>query len=708
MPEDRDSVFRTILILIFVSIAFALADRSILPGYYTKLFVLEIGVAALCGRLLLKPPTVARTSPLFLPVALFLAFSCLTTFWAVNRVDATVQLTHRITLGLFFLACLQRVGRSDLPILGSVVSAVAGITSVVGLLQYSGVAFLHLLSGGMPSATFGYRNYAAMVLIQAAPFAFYALVQARSRSARVLWAVNLALILTYLLATRTRAAWGAVLVALACGGVLVLVIRKRSPDLLNRLRRCMVPVACSAIAALMFSYVVPPRMGQLGYEYRNPEKTGVIQTVATLMNRGQDKGRITMWANTSALIFDHPHGVGPGNWQYIYPAYDRGEVTSKGRTPRRPHNDYLWMAAELGLLGGAAYVYLLCAASWLGLRTVCSGRSETAWMSIASLCSLVAISAHAFFSYPSERIDATALLWLNFVILSVNTTSTQRSWASVQAPVRIGVLASLAAACIAYRAIQFERDNALATAYADAGNWAAVEIATANALAHGPFDPQVFLLRGAALHARGHYAEAVTAQKRCLSYHPNFVNALNNLGMSLNALGLTDLAIDRLNQARALQPDHLESLINLGNAYRSRKEWDAAIDAYQRAGALHVGKPPDLRIEIARTYEMAERYDEAGKVLDELLADRPDDIQVHYRRAVVSHRTGRSHEAKTFLDRLMAVTLAYTPAYYTLGEVLTDLGDTTGAVEAYTAFLYRWDSGGKPVEVVKQRLEALK
>ena len=69
---------------------------------------------------------------------------------------------------LLFIAAqalpLQRTG----PILWT--SATTGLgVALIGILQYHNLAFVNIPTNGPPSATFGYRNYAAMYLICAMP-----------------------------------------------------------------------------------------------------------------------------------------------------------------------------------------------------------------------------------------------------------------------------------------------------------------------------------------------------------------------------------------------------------------------------------------------------------------------------------------------------------------------------------------------------------
>ena len=705
----RDSTFLTILILTIIAVPLALADAAILPGYYVKLLVLQTGVLALFANLALFPPRRLRTSPLLLPIGLVVGFALITSIWAVNRVEAAVQIAQRLTLACLFFVILQRVRIEDLSPILIAACGTAGIVSLIGLGQYAGVAILlELPSGGMPSATFGYRNYAAMFLIQAIPLTLYLLTRAKGRF-RLACSLNLTVLLAFLIATRTRAAWGALVVALVIGAMIAVgYLRRTQPQLTRQIAGVTPHIGFAMVIALSIGFTVTPDMGSLGYESHSREKAELSDAVTSLLQPGADKDRLTMWANTLPMIADHPNGVGPGNWQYVYPAYDRGDVASKSGSPRRPHNDYIWMIAESGILGGAAYIGLFAFAFLLGLRGIRSRDPAVSLLALTASTSLIAICSHAFFSFPSERIASSTLTWLTLAIIALCAAPAARPSPLTRRLFFAGAGAMAVASLLSLKAVRFDRNNGLAISQSLAGNWRATEQAATDAIRHGSFDPQIYLMRGVAKHHRGDYAGAVADQRRCLDFHPNFVNALNNLGMSLNALGRHDEALGPLRRVRALQPDHLESHINLAAAYRGKAAYASAVEEYRSAIRLRPKDPTELQLEIAATLETGGQYEEALRELTAILNQDPDRISAHYRTAVVHQRQGNYNDALEALDRVLALTDAYVPAYYTRGEVLSALGDTTAVIAAYKSFLSRWKGNPEAARVVTRQVEALK
>ena len=60
------------------------------------------------------------------------------------------------------------------------------------------------------------------------------------------------------------------------------------------------------------------------------------------------------------LIAENPlFGVGPGNWRIKIWEYDLYKGTLGKMFAQRPHNDFLWVFSEGGIVAGISYILLL-------------------------------------------------------------------------------------------------------------------------------------------------------------------------------------------------------------------------------------------------------------------------------------------------------------------------------------------------------------
>ncbi len=73
--------------------------------------------------------------------------------------------------------------------------------------------------------------------------------------------------------------------------------------------------------------------------------------------------------------------------------------------------------------------------------------------------------------------------------------------------------------------------------------------------------------------------------RRALKHHPNYVDALNNLGMTLFTQDQVVAAEDCFRRALRVDANHADSLINLGKTLSSQKRLAEAADCYRQVFA---------------------------------------------------------------------------------------------------------------------------
>src|SRR5690349_13983119 len=118
----------------------------------------------------------------------------------------------------------------------------------------------------------------------------------------------------------------------------------------------------------------------------------------------------------------------------------------------------------------------------------------------------------------------------------------------------------------------------------------------------------------------------------------------------LRTLGEVDKAIAAYEKLLAAKPDLADSWYNLGWLQRKARQFEKALESYQRALDLNVSGPEE----------------------------------VHLNRAVIlSDYLHRPEDAETELKAALSKNAAYGPALLNLGNLREDLGDKTGAREAY-------------------------
>lgn len=270
-----------------------------------------------------------------------------------------------------------------------------------------------------PAATFVQRNVAAQCLAVALPLMIATLPFVERAASR--WTVLAAGALgaAFLVATRTRAAWLGLGVAVIVG-LVVLVIRL-SPAGRRRLAALS---ALAAVAATLAAVVPQPEATRL------PTVTRAVELLVT----GEETTigiRRALWANSLSIFADHPvTGVGAGRFSAAYPAYQDEAVPTPGfgldKRAYHAHLDVLEVGAEFGTPAALAFLVLFVGAIVLSLRRAfTASKEELVWWHVGVAMAVLAGSIHGLFSFPL-RSPASAFLLATAVAIAWRGTGATR------------------------------------------------------------------------------------------------------------------------------------------------------------------------------------------------------------------------------------------------------------------------------------------
>jgi len=118
-----------------------------------------------------------------------------------------------------------------------------------------------------------------------------------------------------------------------------------------------------------------------------------------VLNTASIKQRGDLWSQSLNMVKDNPMGVGVGNWRIVIPFYARNmskttrDVAFRTIYFQRPHNDWMWVLTEMGIVGIILYVTFF----GLGLYYAIKARSVLMYSCLA------AYMVFAVFSFPKER-----------------------------------------------------------------------------------------------------------------------------------------------------------------------------------------------------------------------------------------------------------------------------------------------------------------
>lgn len=555
-------------------------DGALLP----RLVLLQAGLIAIFSATVVRPDLRLARSVL-LSLAAFLLAMGLSLTQALNRTESVLSLSHYGTFILVALAARATLDRASLSCLARFWPVFAIPVSIIGIAQYLGLGFSGIPSNANPSATFFHRNAAAEYLIAVIPLCWYAAHHADSGWRRALYTAATALSCIFLVFTRCRGAW--VSLVLASLGVWLLVYKPwrktQSPSKKS--------VGLVVAAAILIAAFVPDRVAKSGSQHFDEKKDDALSTVASIVEDGGDRGRLNLWQHTLSIVEDHPLlGVGLGNWAFVYPNYARGDQVNRTASPKRPHNDILWVLSETGLLGLVAFGWFVIVACRSGVRAATSDDDGRLLVS----CLLVVVLAHlgdGMFNFPRERVTPAFLFWFGAgALCALGHQST--AMVSLPRAARLAVCAFLAfAGYVTILRLAYDVHHLKVHIAERREDWPTVIAETKRAERWGRFRENTFIAAGRAYDRTGNSERAVDRYRVALSLHPNSLNAHNNASIALRKTGRLDEAEAAAKRAIELQPKFSEAYNSLGNVHRARGDFERALGAFEEAHRLAPHNP---------------------------------------------------------------------------------------------------------------------
>lgn len=538
-------------------------------------------------------PVPPATGKLFLVAGIaYVAWNFLSITWSTNPTEALLtgnRALIQVELASIFIllgpALLKRLG-----ILARILAIYLCFLSVLSLMQYAGWTTFPIESNSPPVGLFGNRNLLGSALVLLLPWALY-LFLTSSRSWSLLGLVSIGTGVAALLFSQTRSAWVASLFAFLAIQLL-LVIRRRefSPTLKSRWKVVNLSIAGIALVLaclLTISGQGTPLRENLANRFVSLVRVPSATDQASNEAERNILDRYHLWQHTLELIENNPlKGVGAGNWKIAFANYGGSSAPrfeEKDKLRVRPHNEYLSIASELGLVGLALFLLLMLTVAYPTFRLVFSARKEQEILSCIILTGIgIGLAVDFMFSFPLERMSHSYLIALN-IGLAVglkNGGATPKTLKS--AWVLLFGLGALPAIVLSYHHWQANRHFQQLLGAEVAGRWdkaASLSIETEQMpfTSLDPVGDPVEWHTANALKQIGETDAALKKIEEAIEAHPNSHRVWNTKAAILIQQGAFQSAIPALKHALELAPDYEPALVNLGYALYRTDQFDEAI-----------------------------------------------------------------------------------------------------------------------------------
>jgi O-antigen ligase/tetratricopeptide (TPR) repeat protein len=334
----------------------------------------------------------------------FFVLAGLSVFIAINPTETWVCYVRLIaTVLAFFCLGVLLYGRSE--IFGAIAQIISLVFLIEALIAFNGffreigrISMTELILN--IKNTTGNKNIFAASMVTKLPFVLYCIHTGK------LWkkALNIGILfigILILFLANARASYLSLLLIT----ILYLVFcyleyrkEKKTDLLVYRVSYIIIPlIAAFFVSQVEISSVKSLEDNKGGSTYGSAaERLGTVADFSDI--------RLQLWAHAIDYTGKHPlTGCGYGNWKLASIPYVR-TITDDLFVPIHPHNDYLEMFAELGIVGGLVYLSLFVCIIVFTWKTFFSTASREAKLaSLFSFFAFVGYSLDAFFNFPMER-----------------------------------------------------------------------------------------------------------------------------------------------------------------------------------------------------------------------------------------------------------------------------------------------------------------
>lgn len=224
--------------------------------------------------------------------------------------------------------------------------------------------------------------------------------------------------------------------------------------------------------------------------------------------------------------------------------------------------------------------------------------------------------------------------------------------------------------------------NAVGIARRETGDMPGAEVAFKRALASNPRLVHGHNNLGNWYLAAGQPEKALPWFDSALAIKSDFYEALNNRIVALLDLGRNQEAEIFAKKALEIYPDSAPLNLNLGNSYLQQGRGYLALQAYKKALVAEPGFE-EAHFNHALLEGASEHLSQAINFLKKAIERRGRSVDLLNRLAIALMANHSFVEAEHVCREILAKQIDFAPAYVTLGNVLSVMGDARQALDAY-------------------------
>ncbi len=409
-------LFVTPLLYTNITIDWIIPIRSVFAA------IVIVLTAAYSLRRKLAFPTALLKNRSFQFLILYILAGLITFFSALNKHEFFAATSLKLLLPLLIVGLYIIFRNIENPVEKSSSYVIYGsfVFTLISLLQVTFNVLEFIPSTFLGSSTFANVNMLTTAVIMSLPFSVYGIYKLGVFE-RIFAYCNVFMTAYVVTILRTRSVWLASSLSLIVVlGLLLFLKRKAELKLWNKPARNIMILILIAVLAASAAYVI--------IEKYFPDSGSTQRMRKDVLGGSTVAVRLDVWKKSMEMIKEHPLiGVGSGNWSLNINKYGtEGMRSEKGELSyRRPHNDYIWIASENGIVILILYAAFLLSIYISGIKNLLKG-DRVRWENLIALFGIKVYGIIALFSFPGERVYNLSLLALFCVIIILNQEESDR------------------------------------------------------------------------------------------------------------------------------------------------------------------------------------------------------------------------------------------------------------------------------------------
>jgi O-antigen ligase len=310
--------------------------------------------------------------------------------------------------------------------------------------------------------------------------------------------------------------------------------------------------------------------------------------IARLLDSKTLQSRVHFWENSMQMAKEHPMlGVGIGNWQIQFPKYGLNNfseytIVNGESTLQRPHNDFIWILCETGIVGLLAYLMIFGVIFYQLYALIRKATTpKEKWKFFFILSALAGYLVISFFDFPYERIEHQVLLMILFsIVVSAYFKTGPMSNKNQKSLIWVLLIPIGYSFLVSFSRLSGEQHAAKMYAAKNNKNWTETIYESQQAANYFyPIDNTSMPLtwyEGIAHFNENRIADSETCFEKAYQLTPYNIQVITNLASTYQLTGKVEKATELYHDALKISNNFDEAKLNLAALYFNKKEFDKA------------------------------------------------------------------------------------------------------------------------------------